>query len=73
LGARLLAFCLQEYGSGPVHLDVIASNSTAVRLYQRHGFITASEYLGYSGTDTDLPCYHMLYTPQTADQSSIGA
>ena len=66
LGSLLVAHCLETYGSQPIHLDVIAANTPAVRLYQSYGFQCVAEYSGFSGSSAALPCYHMLYTPTTA-------
>ena len=63
LGKLLMAHCIKEYGSGVIHLDVIADNESAVRLYRNSGFVITNEYMGFSGNGSDLPCYHMLYTP----------
>ncbi len=67
LGILLLSHCLAEYGTQRIHLDVIASNEAAIQLYKNAGFSIVSKYLGFSGTDTKLPCYHMLYTPKKAE------
>lgn len=67
LGKLLMAHCLSEYGADIIHLDVIAGNESAVRLYRSCGFVLENEYMGFSGNDSDLPCYHMLYTPTTAE------
>ncbi len=60
LGTKLVEYCVRKYGEDLIHLDVIASNKTAVKLYQNQGFSIVDEYLGFSGNDTDLPCYHMI-------------
>ena len=63
-GKLLLARCVEEYGESLLHLDVIADNEAAIRLYQQFGFNVSEEYYGYSGDDTKLPCYHMIRTPR---------
>ena len=61
VGTLLMSHCMGEYGSSTIHLDVVASNDTAIHLYKKFGFVIESEYLGFSGNGTDLPCYHMVY------------
>lgn len=63
LGRLLMAHCIDTYGSETIHLDVIASNKTAINLYQKFGFTISNEYYGYSGDDTELLCYHMIRWP----------
>jgi ribosomal protein S18 acetylase RimI-like enzyme len=60
VGEALLRYFLSLCGGAEVHLDVIADNSAAIRLYEKCGFRTEKEYLGFSGNDTPLPCYHMI-------------
>lgn len=60
LGSLLMSHCIHEYGSDTIHLDVIASNESAIQLYKKYGFKIENEYLGYTGDDTLLPCYHMI-------------
>lgn len=63
VGRLLLAHCIAAYGHRPIHLDVIADNAVAVRLYESMGFGVIDTYSGFSGSDRELPCYHMLYLP----------
>lgn len=63
LGALLLSHCVETYGTDLIHLDVIASNTPAIKLYKRFGFEITNEYYGYSGDDTKLLCYHMIRHP----------
>lgn len=63
LGTLLMNHCVAEHGDRLIHLDVIASNKAAIGLYRRCGFTIQSEYMGFSGGDTALPCYHMVRTP----------
>lgn len=63
LGNLLISHCINEYGSQTIHLDVIASNVSAIQLYRKFGFETENEYMGYSGNDMQLPCYHMVRKP----------
>ena len=63
IGSLLLSECVKSYGSNFIHLDVIASNTIAIKLYKRYGFEVSNEYYGYSGDDTKLLCYHMIRTP----------
>ena len=58
LGRRLLAYCIGELRR-EIHLDVIAANKGAIRLYQEMGFVIQSEYVGFSGSEEILPCFHM--------------
>lgn len=60
VGALLLGHCVEEYGAHTLHLDVIASNLTAIKLYKKFGFEIYAEYGGFSGSDELLPCYHMV-------------
>lgn len=60
LGKRLMTYCVELYGGEPMHLDVIAANAPAVSLYEQFSFRKESQYMGYSGSDALLPCYHML-------------
>lgn len=62
-GSALISYCIDNYGSKTLHLDVIASNEPAVRLYKKFGFKIEMEYLGFSGDNTQLPCYHMIRKP----------
>lgn len=59
-GRALMAHCVEKYTASPIHLDVIASNVTAVDLYKSFGFKIVDEYFGFSGNDTQLLCYHMI-------------
>ena len=60
LGKKLMAFCMEHCGNTDIHLDVISDNTPAIRLYESLGFQISSEYMGFSGSDTKLPCYHMI-------------
>ena len=63
-GKQLLRFCLERCGNVPIHLDVIASNAPAICLYEGLGFRITAEYMGFSGSDAKLPCYHMVRKTQ---------
>ena len=63
VGGIIMTDCIEKYGHQMLHLDVIASNTPAVNLYKRFGFKITSEYYGFSGDGTKLPCYHMIRTP----------
>ena len=65
IGTLLMSYGVKEYGAQTMHLDVIASNEAAIKLYKRFGFEFTNEYYGYSGDDTKLLCYHMIRTPNT--------
>lgn len=67
VGSLLLAHGIEMYGHSPIHLDVIASNRSAIHLYKKFGFEIATEYDGFSGDDTKLCCYHMVRKPTTAE------
>ena len=60
VGSLLMSFLLEQYGKSPIHLDVVASNTAAIGLYKKFGFVIQKEYEGFSGSDQLLPCYHML-------------
>lgn len=60
IGKLLMSHCVDEYGAENIHLDVISSNNAAVALYKKFGFKIQNEYMGFSGDDTFLPCYHMI-------------
>jgi len=60
LGSLLMTHCIEEYGAQTIHLDVIASNENAIKLYKNFGFEIKNEYMGFSGDSTLLPCYHMI-------------
>ena len=60
IGENLIRFYLNQIDDAPIHLDVIANNSTAIHLYQKCGFKIENEYNGFSGTDEPLLCYHMI-------------
>ena len=60
VGSFLMSFLLEQYGKSSIHLDVVASNTAAIRLYQKFDFVIQREYEGFSGSDQLLPCYHML-------------
>ena len=60
LGKMLLDFCLERCQNAPVHLDVIADNAPALRLYERSGFQISSTYMGFTGNAEKLPCHHMI-------------
>ena len=63
VGSALMAHCISEYGDSPIHLDAVADNTAALRLYKNFGFQIETEYNGFSGNGEDLPCYHMLHIP----------
>lgn len=69
LGRLLLSHCISKFGHEDIYLDVIASNTAAVRLYQQGGFDILKQYSGFSGSEADLPCYQMLRAakPVSAD------
>lgn len=60
IGRKLMTHCLRQLGGIAFHLDVIADNTPAVRLYEKMGFAITSAYYGFSGTDEPLRCYHMV-------------
>lgn len=60
LGSMLMEHCVAEYGTQTIHLDVIASNENAIKLYRKFGFEIVNEYMGFSGDTALLPCYHMV-------------
>ncbi len=62
IGSLLMRHCIDEYGAKSLHLDVIASNEPAVRLYKSSGFWIVNKYLGFSGDNSDLLCFHMIRT-----------
>lgn len=64
VGSLLMEHCILLYGESPIHLDVIADNTAAVRLYEKYGFIKEETYYGFSGSDKRLSCHHMLRMPQ---------
>lgn len=59
-GKKLMNYCITLYGSQDIHLDVVADNVPALMLYEKSGFQKESLYMGFSGSDTLLPCYHMI-------------
>lgn len=59
VGGALLQYCMDLYAGSVLHLDVIADNAPAIRLYEKMGFSVCAQYNGFSGTDEPLPCYHM--------------
>lgn len=59
-GKKLMEYCIELYGRQDVHLDVVADNAPALTLYEGFGFQKESLYMGYSGNDKLLPCYHMI-------------
>ncbi len=59
IGEGLLGYYLELVNGSVVHLDVIADNIPAIKLYQKLGFQIESEYLGFSGSEKTLKCYHM--------------
>ena len=63
IGGGLIEFYLSQIPDSTVHLDVIADNMPAIKLYQKHGFEIVNEYNGFSGSDKPLPCYHMIKKP----------
>lgn len=60
VGRRLMAYCVDTYGKQPLCLDVIASNTAAVKLYESVGFAVEREYDGFSRNGKPLLCYHMV-------------
>ena len=60
VGSLIMEHCISEYGSKTLHLDVIASNLSAIALYSKFGFTIESKYMGFSGNDIGLECYHMI-------------
>ena len=65
IGSLFLSHCVETYGSQPMHLDVIAANQSAVRLYEKAGFRIEKHYSGFTGSEVELPCYHMVFLPKT--------
>ena len=63
IGRRLLAYVLSQLGDSEVYLDVLADNANAIRLYEGHGFRIVNAYKGFSGTQEEVPCYHMRRMP----------
>ena len=59
-GTALMSHVTAVYSDIPIHLDVIADNVPAIKLYEKFGFKKVKEYYGFSGSDTLLPCLHML-------------
>ena len=59
-GSALMRFVVGAYGADVMHIDVIASNTAAVRLYERCGFENSSEYMGFSGEERPVLCSHMI-------------
>lgn len=60
VGKQLMTHCIREYADNTLHLDAIAANLAAVRLYQAVGFRISGQYMGFSGDSTPLSCYHMV-------------
>lgn len=60
IGENLVNFYLSQIPKEIVHLDVIADNLSAIRLYKRCGFEIESKYYGFSGKEENLLCYHMV-------------
>lgn len=63
-GEFLVRQCVEQYGHATMHLDVIASNKAAVKVYEKCGFRIKNEYIGFSGDDSKLLCYHMVREKQ---------
>ena len=59
IGRLLLRHCIGLHENKPIHLDVIADNTPALRLYQSLGFEIVNRYEGFSGANTTVPCYRM--------------
>lgn len=60
IGKRLMVYCVETYGRQTICLDVIASNTAAVKLYESVGFAVEREYNGFSRDGKPLLCYHMV-------------
>ena len=60
IGGLLLEYCINKYGERDIILDVVSSNSAAIKMYEKYGFVAEKEYLGYSGNGLDLPCLRMV-------------
>lgn len=71
VGTLLLQHCIEEYGTHTLHLDVIASNSAAIRLYQKFGFEISDAYNGFSGSEQPLPCYRMTRKPTAKNYDNL--
>lgn len=61
IGKHLLSWLVAEYPQHTLELDVLANNTTAIRLYRKHGFEIQNEMKGFSMTEETRPdCYHMI-------------
>lgn len=59
IGTALMKHCVELYGDKPMHLDVVAENTSALRLYRSFGFEVEREYEGFAGERT-VTCLHMV-------------
>lgn len=59
IGFDLLSKLIEEHGEGDIHLDVLAGNESAIKLYEKCGFVKTNTFLGF-GCGTDVECYHMV-------------
>ena len=59
-GRMLMELYVREYGDAVLHLDVVADNIGAIRLYQSCGFQIEREYEGFAGENATVSCYHMV-------------
>ncbi len=63
IGKALLSYLLEKYKGEAFYLDVIADNEIALSLYRSLGFSVLTEYNGFSGDGSVLPCLHMKKEP----------
>ncbi len=64
VGRALLAALFADWQGQNVLLDTLKDNPSAVSLYQRMGFVTTDEAIGYGGkTDDVVPCLRMCRWP----------
>ena len=59
-GRMLMELYVREHGDAPLHLDVVADNIGAIRLYESCGFQIERAYEGFAGEGATVACYHMV-------------
>lgn len=60
IGFDLLSKLTVEHGEEVIHLDVLAGNEAAIKLYRKCGFVKTNTFPGFGG-GTDVECYHMVF------------
>ena len=62
IGKKLLNYSISQVETKEVYLDVIADNTSAIRVYQALSFEVEKEYEGFLSESSSILCYKMKKT-----------